>query len=55
MLTDYQKLLIYKAVHVRMEEAKEKELNHLAESMNIPIGEVKKTYAVEAKKRRSGW
>ncbi len=54
MITSYQKTLIYKAAHIRMEEAKEKELRHLAESMGVPIDEVKKTYDEEAKKRLSG-
>lgn len=54
MITDYQRLLIYKAANIRMNEAKEKELNHLAESMGIPIEEVKKTYDEEAEKRLLG-
>ncbi len=54
MITSYQRTLIYKAAQIRMEEAKEKELSHLAESMGIPIEEVKKTYAEEAEKRTLG-
>lgn len=52
-ITSYQKTLIYKAAEIRMAEAKEKELNHLAESMGIPIEEIKKTYDEEAEKRRT--
>lgn len=54
MITSYQRTLIYKAAQIRMKEAKEKELKHLAESMGIPIEEVKKTYDEEAEKRLSG-
>lgn len=55
MITSYQRTLIYKAAHIRMKEAKEKELNHLAESMGVPIDEVKKTYEEELKNRLSEW